>query len=186
MEVSLKIYVPSSKNPSTQLCLDSALVAEADVMIMEKAGGITAAYPISASGKADLETLKLRAHYQPEYHNSFYPIPFSLGNAVAFLVKRFKVEYINPVQSSELKPTFSVGDLVICGSLYGNEVHAVVDVHQLSGVEKGFALHSQRVTIRDHNGYLPSMSGHLLVKIFWFLSTAVSQETAIFMQMRYN
>lgn len=90
----MKIYVLTSLSKSLQLSLDVAHVLEADVLIVEKAGGITTAYPISDVGKADLETLGLRSHRQPELNTSFYPIPMILENAKAHLEKKFKVEYL--------------------------------------------------------------------------------------------
>jgi hypothetical protein len=68
---------------------------EADVLIVENAGGITAAYPISEKGRVDLDTLGLRSHRQPEYNTSFYPIPMILENAKAHLEKKFEVEYVS-------------------------------------------------------------------------------------------
>ncbi len=90
----MKIWVLTSNKASIQLSLDMAHVSDVDVLIVEKPGGITVAYPISESGKADLDSLGLRSHRQPEYGTSFYPIPMPLDDAKAYLEMKFQVEYI--------------------------------------------------------------------------------------------
>lgn len=90
----MKICVLTSNKASIQLSLDMAHVSGVDVLIMEKPGGITVAYPITDEGKNDLDTLGLRSYRQPEYSTSFYPIPMPLDDAKVFLEKKFQVEYI--------------------------------------------------------------------------------------------
>lgn len=89
----MKIYV-LDLIPSIRQSLGAAHVYGADVMIVEKSGGITAAYPISEEGKTELDTLSLRAHRQAEYNTSFYPIPMILENAKTYLEKKFEVNYV--------------------------------------------------------------------------------------------
>jgi len=91
----LRIFVLTSFSTSMESSLDAAFLLGADVMIVEKAGGITTAYPISEKGKTDLDTLVLRSHFQSQYNTSFYPIPMVLKEAKAYLERRFEVEYVS-------------------------------------------------------------------------------------------
>jgi hypothetical protein len=89
---SMMVYIARS---STQLSLGVARMLKADMMLAEKAGEITVAYPISDKGKIALETLGLKSHRQPEYDASYYPIPMALKDALVHLGKKFEVEDIS-------------------------------------------------------------------------------------------
>jgi adenine/guanine phosphoribosyltransferase-like PRPP-binding protein len=74
--------------------MDVARLIGADVVIAEKPGGITLAYPVSYQGNIDLISLIFKRHEHPEDGNSFYAMPFELAEAKKHLESKFEVEYV--------------------------------------------------------------------------------------------
>ena len=88
----MKIYVLSKQDLTSGL--DVARILGADVALVEKSGGITAAYILTSNGDRLMEQTKLRKHASEEAGLNYCPIPFILDNAKAFLESNFAVEYL--------------------------------------------------------------------------------------------
>lgn len=99
----MKIYIVTS--PNQQIGLGIARILEADVALVEKDGGITAAYILTTAGDNLMRQTMLRKHKSEETSLDFYPIPFILESAVTFLKSKFEIELVSfqPTSKSQLK-----------------------------------------------------------------------------------
>jgi hypothetical protein len=73
--------------------MDVARLVGADVLLAEKPGGITLAYPVSYQGNVDLNSLIFKRHSNTADGNSYYAMPFDLEAAKEHLEGRFSVVY---------------------------------------------------------------------------------------------
>jgi hypothetical protein len=74
--------------------MDVARLIGADVVIAEKPGGITLAYPVSFQGNVSLSSLPFKRHSNTTDGNSYYAMPFELNSTKIYLEERFLVEYL--------------------------------------------------------------------------------------------
>ncbi len=88
----MKIFIASSNDLREDI--DLARMFEADIVLSDKSGGITVAYSLTNDSEVLMDTTKIRRHLSQELLISFYPIPFNMDSAKAFLSKKFAVEYV--------------------------------------------------------------------------------------------
>ena len=156
----MKIYILDHTFGMFQLVLDSARNLDADVLVVEKSGGITAAYPLSDNGKANLGSLKLKSHRQPEYDISFYPLPFGLHGALTYLNNKFRLDWANPPHDARPTDEYRSGDLVICPTETGNQILVVDRVRPIAPGAQKTALHTQFVVAKTTFVSITQKSGY--------------------------
>jgi hypothetical protein len=88
----LKIHIITSYNLLTGL--DVARFLGADIALAKKGDNITVAYVLTSIGDNLMSQTELRKQRSEATLTDFYPLPFDLDNAMAFLASKFHVEYL--------------------------------------------------------------------------------------------